>query len=91
MRTSSSAVKNRVWNLRIVSVVPPRLHGGHDGRHARAVRQPRVEDRLLFGHVVAQGPGDVLDGDLQIALVDPDAGDLLQQPVPLDEHPPRRR
>ena len=34
------------------------------GRHARAVRQPRVEDRLLLGDVVAERPGDVLDGDL---------------------------
>ena len=34
-----------------------------DGGHARAVRQARVEDRLLLGDVVAQRAGDVLDGD----------------------------
>ena len=36
IRTSSSAVKNRVWNLRMVRVVPPRLHGGNTA----ATREP---------------------------------------------------
>ena len=46
IRTSSSAVKNRVWNLRIVSVVPPRLHGGKTA----ATREPsgRRESRIGF-------------------------------------------
>ncbi len=46
IRTSSSAVKNRVWNLRMVSVVPPRLHGGKTA----ATREPsgRRESRIGF-------------------------------------------
>ena len=39
--------------------------GRKDGRHARAVRQPGVEERLFFADVIPKHPGDVAHGDLQ--------------------------
>ena len=44
-----------------------------DRGHPGAVRQPRVEQRLVLGDVVAQRAGDVADGDLEALLLDGDA------------------
>ena len=56
VRTSSSAVKKRVWNLRMVRVVPPTLHGGKTA----ATREPsgRRESRIGFSSETSS-PGRV--------------------------------
>ena len=62
-----------------------------DGGHARAVRQARVEDRLLLGDVVAQRARDVLDGDLQIALVEPNVRHLADEALRARRRPAASR
>ena len=53
--------------------------------HARAVLEPRVEQRLHVGDLVPAGARDVLDGDGQIPRLERSIGDRLNRAVALDE------
>ena len=89
IRTSSSAVKNRVWNLRIVSVVPPRLHGGSTA----ATREPsgRRESRIGCSSETSSPSARAmfLTATCRLRSSSWTSVDLLDEPVALDEDPAR--
>ena len=56
--------------------------------HARAVLEPRVEQRLHVGDLVPAGACDVLDGDGQVPRLQRPIGNRLNRAVAFDEHTP---
>ncbi len=51
-------MKKWAWNLRIVSVLPPRMQGGRTA----AAREPspggRIKDRLFVVHIIVECAGE---------------------------------
>jgi hypothetical protein len=73
MRTSSSAETD--W-------------GEHRG-DARAVGQAGVEQRPFLGDILAEGAGQIADGDLEVLFPNGHPGDRFEAPVAFDKNPPR--
>src|ERR1035438_4405099 len=60
-----------------------------DCRHARTIRQPRIEYRKQFRNIPAQQPRDVLDRDVQVLRTDGNVRNLGERAQSLDEYPTR--
>ena len=71
-------------NLRIVRVTPCREQGGKRGCYSRAVRQPRIEQRLRLADIFTERASDSLHGIRQVFRIEY-GGHRRKPAVPLNK------
>ena len=87
---------NQILHLEVAGVELANREG-HAGETARrdhrgdtaAIGQSRVENRLRFRDIVAQSPGDILDGDHERSFAERHPWHLLQEALFFNEYPVR--
>ncbi len=88
-----SSSSNQIVHFEVAGVefADRERHAGETARrdhrgHAAAIGQPRVQNGLRFGDIVAKTPSDILHGDHQGPLAERHSRHPLQEALFFDEH-----